>query len=64
MPATTSDSRQLPRPMINWFEGADTSSRICPKRLANQIFTVRPCKPAPGQPVIDAILVAELRSEN
>ena len=62
MPATSSDSRQLPRPMIDWFEGNDREIAICPKRLANTVFTVRPCQPSPNQPVIDAVLVAELRS--
>ena len=63
MTATPSQTRSLPRPMINWFEASQADNRICPLRLENMIFTVRPCSPMPNQPVIDAVLVAELSSE-
>ena len=63
MTATTSDTRQLPRPMIDWFASNPALSKVSHEQLRNQVFHVKPCQPAPDQPVIDAILVADLYKE-
>lgn len=62
--SSSTTDRTLPRPIIDLFEGDDQRRSRFHQQLHKQVFTARPCDPYPGQPVVQAILVAELRSES
>jgi hypothetical protein len=55
--------RSLPRPMIDCFENDPLAACRLQQRLKDHVFTVRPCQPLPGQPIIEAVVMAELRSD-
>ncbi|MFG0251100.1 MAG: hypothetical protein ACF8OB_19625 [Phycisphaeraceae bacterium JB051] len=64
MPSPETNCQTLPAPMISWFENDPMPVWKIQQRLKDHVFTVQPCEPAPGQHVIEAVVLAELHTES